>query len=76
VLNEQCQVIEFERLMLSGGVLGGDTYTTFEEILCVAEKKNVDLILLGGDLFHDSKPTPRCSHDCMSLMRKYCMGDR
>lgn len=57
-------------------IRGGDTYTTFEEILFLAQKKNVDFILLGGDLFHDSKPTPRCIHDCMSLIRKYCMGNR
>ncbi|GFG28649.1 hypothetical protein Cfor_05677 [Coptotermes formosanus] len=72
----QCHLTEFEWLMQSGCVLGEDTYTTFEEILCLAQENNVDLILLGGDLFHDSKPTPRCIHDCMSLIRKYCMGDR
>jgi len=76
MLNMQCQVIEFEWLVQSDCVLGGDTYTTFEEILFLAQEKNVDFILLGGDLFHDSKPTPRCIHDCMSLIRKYCMGDR
>jgi hypothetical protein len=27
-------------------------------------------------LFHDSKPTPQCIHRCISLIRKYCMGDR
>uniref|UniRef100_A0A2Z5U614 Double-strand break repair protein n=1 Tax=Reticulitermes speratus TaxID=60591 RepID=A0A2Z5U614_9NEOP len=57
-------------------IRGGDTYTTFEEILRLAQEQNVDLILLGGDLFHDSKPTPRCIRDCISLIRQYCMGDR
>jgi len=76
VLNMQRQVIEFEWLLQSDCVLGEDTYKTFEEILFLAQEKNVDFILLGGDLFHDSKPTPRCIHDCTSLIRKYCMGDR
>ncbi|XP_069690636.1 double-strand break repair protein MRE11 isoform X2 [Periplaneta americana] len=58
------------------GIRGEDSYTTFEEILALAEEKNVDLVLLGGDLFHESKPSPKCIHRCMSLMRKYCMGDR
>lgn len=35
----------------------------------------VDFILLGGDLFHDNKPSRRCIHNCITLMRKYCMGD-
>lgn len=35
----------------------------------------VDLILLGGDLFHDNKPSRRCLHNCITLLRKYCMGD-
>ncbi|KAJ9585202.1 hypothetical protein L9F63_003005 [Diploptera punctata] len=55
---------------------GEDSFITFEEILSIAQERNVDLILLGGDLFHDSKPTPKCIHRCMSLIRKYCMGDR
>lgn len=55
---------------------GEDTYKTFEEVLRIAQERNVDLILLGGDLFHDSRPTPRCIHHCISLIRKYCMGDR
>lgn len=55
---------------------GEDTYKTFEEVLRIAQERNVDLILLGGDLFHDSKPTQQCIHRCISLIRKYCMGDR
>lgn len=35
----------------------------------------VDFILLGGDLFHDNKPSRRCLHNCITLLRKYCMGD-
>ena len=34
----------------------------------------VDFILLGGDLFHENKPSRRCLHSCISMLRKYCMG--
>ncbi|GFV89364.1 double-strand break repair protein MRE11 [Trichonephila clavipes] len=53
-----------------------DSIVTFEEILKIAESKEVDFILLGGDLFHENKPSRKVLHDCISLMRKYCMGDR
>lgn len=38
-------------------VRGEDSFTTFEEILELAVSENVDMILLGGDLFHDSVPS-------------------
>lgn len=37
---------------------GMDSFITFEEILANAVKHNVDFVLLGGDLFHDAKPSP------------------
>lgn len=36
---------------------GDDSYITFEEILDYAVSNEVDMILLGGDLFHDANPT-------------------
>lgn len=36
-----------------------DSFTTFEEILVYAQNYKVDALLLGGDLFHDNKPS-RC----------------
>lgn len=51
-----------------------DSFITFEEILCTANEKKVDFILLGGDLFHDTKPTQTAITRCLGLMRKYCMG--
>lgn len=33
-------------------------------------------MLLGGDLFHDNKPSRKALHSCMEVMRKYCMGDK
>ncbi|XP_077468275.1 double-strand break repair protein MRE11 [Stigmatopora argus] len=56
-------------------IRGGDSYNTFDEILQYAKTYQVDFILLGGDLFHENKPTRRCLHTCTSMLRKYCMGD-
>ena len=36
----------------------------------------VDFILLGGDLFHENKPSRKTLHGTMAMFRKYCMGDK
>uniref|UniRef100_A0A8C6MHS2 Double-strand break repair protein n=1 Tax=Nothobranchius furzeri TaxID=105023 RepID=A0A8C6MHS2_NOTFU len=56
-------------------IRGQDTYNTLNEILDCAKKNKVDFILLGGDLFHENKPSRRCLHSSISMLRKYCMGD-
>ncbi|XP_066985311.1 double-strand break repair protein MRE11 isoform X4 [Macrobrachium rosenbergii] len=55
---------------------GDDSFETFEEILELAVEKEVDMILLGGDLFHENKPSRQCLVRCMDLLRKYTFGDR
>ncbi|KFP06019.1 Double-strand break repair protein MRE11, partial [Calypte anna] len=56
-------------------VRGNDTFVTFNEILDHAQKHEVDFILLGGDLFHENKPSRKTLHSCLESLRKYCMGD-
>lgn len=56
-------------------IRGNDSYNTLDEILKCAKTNQVDFILLGGDLFHDNKPTRRCLHNCITMLRRYCMGD-
>ncbi|KAM9853846.1 double-strand break repair protein MRE11 [Aulostomus maculatus] len=56
-------------------VRGNDSFNTLDEILKCAKTNQVDFILLGGDLFHDNKPSRRCLHSCITMLRKYCMGD-
>ncbi|CAL1570482.1 unnamed protein product [Knipowitschia caucasica] len=56
-------------------IRGNDSYNTLKEILEYAKKHQVDLILLGGDLFHENKPSRRCLHSCITMLRHYCMGD-
>lgn len=62
--------------MEKDAVRGNDTFVTFDEILRLAQENEVDLILLGGDLFHENKPSRKTLHTCLELLRKYCMGDR
>lgn len=56
-------------------IRGDDSLNTFEEILKIATSSNVDMLLLGGDLFHDNKPSRKTLHGTLQLLRKYCMGD-
>lgn len=54
--------------------LGNDSFVTFEEILNYGKTLKADFILLGGDLFHENKPSRKSLQKCMDLLRKYCLG--
>ncbi|KAG8136991.1 hypothetical protein E2320_005537 [Naja naja] len=47
-----------------------------EKDACRGNDTFVDFILLGGDLFHENKPSRKTIYTCLELLRKYCMGDR
>ena len=38
-------------------IVGQDSFDSFEECLQIGNQKNVDFVLLGGDLFHDQRPS-------------------
>ena len=57
-------------------IRGDDSFETFNEILEIATKNKVDFVLLGGDLFHENRPSLNTLHTTISLLRKHCMGDR
>ncbi|CAG8805278.1 16439_t:CDS:2, partial [Gigaspora rosea] len=38
-------------------IRGQDSLNTFREILQIAKQNNVDMVLLGGDLFHENRPS-------------------
>ncbi|KAJ1509843.1 Double-strand break repair protein mre11a [Coelomomyces lativittatus] len=57
-------------------IRGEDSFNTFEEILKLAQEHNVDMLLLGGDLFHDNHPSRKTLYKTMELFRTYCLGDR
>lgn len=56
-------------------IRGYDSFTTFEEILSHGKRLKVDMILIAGDLFHDNRPSRDTLFQCMSLLKKYCLGD-
>jgi double-strand break repair protein MRE11 len=56
-------------------VRGDDSFRAFEEVLALARSNGVDMVLLGGDLFHDNKPSRRTLIRTMSILREHCMGD-
>ena len=57
-------------------IRGNDSLNTFEEILENARKHEVDFVLLGGDLYHENKPSRKVLHGSLALLRKYCLGDK
>ncbi|XP_045459445.1 double-strand break repair protein MRE11 [Melitaea cinxia] len=57
-------------------VRGEDSFIAFEEVLSLAVQYDVDLVLLGGDLFDHAKPSPSCMYKCTQIIRKYCFGDK
>jgi double-strand break repair protein MRE11 len=36
----------------------------------------VDMVLLGGDLFHDNKPSRMAMYEVMKSLRTHCLGDK
>ena len=53
-----------------------DSFITFDEILEIALENDVDFVLLGGDLFHENKPSRQAYMKCLEILRKRCLGDR
>ncbi|KAF9874459.1 meiotic recombination protein mre11 [Colletotrichum karsti] len=51
-----------------------DSWRTFDEILNIAKAQDVDMVLLGGDLFHDNKPSRKSMYQVMRSLRKNCLG--
>lgn len=55
-------------------VRGDDSFRAFEEVLHIAKANNVDMVLLGGDLFHDNKPSRSTIVKTMRLLRSVCLS--
>ncbi|KAI4388321.1 hypothetical protein MLD38_000659 [Melastoma candidum] len=53
-----------------------DSFQAFDEICSIAEKKQVDFLLLGGDLFHENKPSRSTLVKAIEILRRYCLNDR
>ncbi|KAF4554758.1 Double-strand break repair protein mus-23-like protein [Elsinoe fawcettii] len=55
---------------------GNDSTKAFEEIMRLAKDRDVDMVLLAGDLFHDNKPSRKAMHEVMKSLRMNCFGDK
>ncbi|KAM2403251.1 hypothetical protein EV1_030411 [Malus domestica] len=53
-----------------------DSFQAFDEICSIAERKNVDFLLLGGDLFHENKPSRSTLVKAIEILRRHCLNDQ
>ncbi|CCC05834.1 putative MRE11 protein [Sordaria macrospora k-hell] len=51
-----------------------DSWMTFDEVMQIAKKQDVDMVLLGGDLFHENRPSRKAMYQVMRSLRKHCLG--
>jgi hypothetical protein len=57
-------------------IRGDDSWRSFDEAMSVARERDVDMILLAGDLFHDNKPSRKSMYQVMRSLRTNCLGDK
>ncbi|GAX85793.1 hypothetical protein CEUSTIGMA_g13208.t1 [Chlamydomonas eustigma] len=53
-----------------------DSFDAFEEVLITATSLGADAVLLGGDLFHENKPSRASLVKAMQIISQHCLGDR
>ncbi|CAI9097791.1 OLC1v1034283C1 [Oldenlandia corymbosa var. corymbosa] len=53
-----------------------DSFQAFEEICNIAVQKQVDFLLLGGDLFHENKPSRTTLVKAIEILRRCCLSDQ
>ena len=57
-------------------IRGDDSWKSFHEVMCLARERDVDMILLAGDLFHENKPSRKSMYQVMRSMRMNCYGEK
>ncbi|KAK2875036.1 Double-strand break repair protein mus-23 [Arthroderma sp. PD_2] len=57
-------------------VRGDDSWKSFHEVMCLAKERDVDMVLLAGDLFHENKPSRKSMYQVMRSLRMNCFGDK
>ncbi|KAI7627644.1 DNA repair exonuclease, partial [Hortaea werneckii] len=57
-------------------VRGDDSWKSFHEVMTLAKDRDVDMVLLAGDLFHENKPSRKSMYQVMRSLRMNCYGDR
>ncbi|MBA0660920.1 hypothetical protein Goklo_012860 [Gossypium klotzschianum] len=53
-----------------------DSFQSFDEICSIAEERQVDFLLLGGDLFHENKPSRSTLVKAIEILRRHCLNDQ
>ncbi|KAF2691364.1 DNA repair exonuclease [Lentithecium fluviatile CBS 122367] len=53
-----------------------DSWRTFHEVMCLAKEHDVDMVLHGGDLFHENKPSRAAMYHVTQSLRMNCLGDK
>lgn len=44
--------------------------------MCLAKEREVDMVLLAGDLFHENKPSRKSMYEVMRSLRMNCYGEK
>ncbi|PWW71937.1 DNA repair exonuclease [Tuber magnatum] len=57
-------------------IRGDDSWKTFDEVMSLAKDRDVDMVLLSGDLFHDNKPSRKAMYQVMKSLRANCYGEK
>ncbi|KAJ5102409.1 Mre11 DNA-binding [Penicillium alfredii] len=57
-------------------IRGDDSWKSFHEVMCLAKERDVDMVLLAGDLFHENKPSRKSLYQVMRSIRMNCFGDK
>lgn len=57
-------------------IRGDDSWKSFHEIICLAKERDVDMVLLAGDLFHENKPSRKSMYNVMRSLRLNCLSDK
>jgi double-strand break repair protein MRE11 len=53
-----------------------DAWKSFDEVMKIAKERDVDMVLLSGDLFHENKPSRKAMYHVMKSLRENCLGDK
>ncbi|KAJ4354440.1 meiotic recombination [Didymosphaeria variabile] len=53
-----------------------DSWKSFHEVMCLAKEHDVDMVLHGGDLFHENKPSRMSMYHVTQSLRMNCLGDK
>lgn len=57
-------------------IRGDDSWKSFDEVMTLARERDVDMVLLAGDLFHENKPSRKAMYQVMRSLRANCYGDK